>query len=143
MKWREYSYAQCESNPDAELYYNDYAIEWGLTGDAKAAFLLKACSTWVKNGIPIYGVGTQTHIANTHTGTPNNVKNLANALKGLGLNLAITELDIGFASGTTPTAADLQAQGHLNATNMKTLVMWEFTDKYSWLPSSQSKGHLY
>ncbi len=136
------------ADPDAELYYNDYAIEWGITGDAKAAFLLKACSTWVKNGIPIHGVGTQTHIANTHTGTPNNVKNLANALKGLGLNLAITELDIGFASGTTPSAADLQAQGHLyaqfmdvflNATNMKTFVMWGFTDKYSWLPGSQNK----
>jgi len=138
------------ADPSAELYYNDYGIEWGTGNNSKAGFLLTQCQKWKNNGIPITGVGTQTHIANTHTGTPANVKALATALKNLGMTLQITELDIGFNSGTTPTASDLAAQGHLyaqfmdlflEATNMKSLVIWGFTDKYSWLPSSQSKDY--
>ncbi len=98
------------ADPDAELYYNDYAIEWGVGKDSKAAFLLEACKKWKASGIPITGVGTQTHIAVSHTQTPAKVKALADSLKALGLKLQITELDIGFPQGTTPTLAQLEAQ---------------------------------
>ncbi|HSQ41774.1 MAG TPA: endo-1,4-beta-xylanase [Fibrobacteraceae bacterium] len=139
-----------EADPDAELYYNDYGIEWGVGSGTKAGFLLSAIKTWISNGIPISGVGTQTHIKNTYTGTPSNVKALADTLAKLGLKLAITELDIGFTKGTTPSASDLAAQGSLygefmdvflNATNMSTFVMWGFTDRYSWLPTSMSEDY--
>jgi len=137
------------ADPSADLYYNDYSLEWGVGSGTKAGFLLAQCKKWKTNGIPITGVGSQTHIANTHTGTPANLKLLVDSLKSLGLTAAITELDIGFATGTTPTAADLAAQGHLYAqfmdlfltsANMKTFIMWGFTDKYSWL-SSQNKAY--
>lgn len=136
------------ADPDADLYYNDYSLEWGVSGSTKAAFLLTAVDNWVKNGIPITGVGTQTHIATTHTSTPGNVRALAEALAAKGLTLQITELDIGFSTSGTRTAAELATQGHLYAQfmdifleepNMNTFMMWGFTDKYSWLPSSQNK----
>jgi len=136
------------ADPDADLYYNDYSLEWGISGSTKAAFLLTAVDNWVKNGIPITGVGTQTHIETGHTSTPANIRALAKALAAKGLTLQITELDIGFSTSGTRTAAELAIQGHLYAQfmdvfleepNMNTFMMWGFTDKYSWLPSSQNR----
>lgn len=137
------------ADPDAKLFYNDYGIEWGTGTGSKAGFLLAAVDKWKQNGIPIHAVGTQTHVANTHTGTPANVRALAKALAQRGVELAITELDIGFASGYTPNSSDLAAQGHLYAQfmdvfleepNMKSFIVWGHTDAYSWL-SSQGKGY--
>lgn len=131
------------ADPKARLYYNDYALEWGLNGGSKAKFAYDSIAARLKNAnIYITGIGTQTHIENTHTGTPANVRALAAKLKGLGLILQITELDIGFKSGTSVTAADYAAQGHLyrqfmdvflESDNMEAFVIWGLGDKYSWL----------
>lgn len=48
-----------------------------------------------KANIYITGIGTQTHIENTHTGTPVNIRAFASKLKSIGMILQITELDIG------------------------------------------------
>lgn len=136
------------ADPSAELYYNDYAIEWGTGSGTKAGFLLDACRRWIQNGIPIHGVGTQTHIAIDHTGTPANTRTLARALQSMGLKLQITEIDIGFTVNQQPTVAQLATQGRLYAQfmdiflqepNMNSFVIWGFTDRYSWLPQSQNK----
>ncbi|NLB62623.1 MAG: carbohydrate-binding protein [Fibrobacter sp.] len=136
------------ADPDAELYYNDYALEWGVASNSKAGFLLDKVKTWIKNGIPIHGVGTQTHIEISHTNTPANTRALAKELHKLGLKLQITEIDIGFKQGVTPTQADYEQQGKMYAQfmdilmeepNMSSFVIWGFTDKYSWLPKYQSK----
>ena len=132
-----------KADPDAKLYYNDYALEWGMGTGTKAQFAYDSVAVRLKNaGIYITGIGTQTHIQNTHTSTPANLRTFAAKLKSLGLTMQITELDIGFASGTAISQADYEAQGHLyrqfmdlflEAENMEAFVIWGFSDKYSWL----------
>ncbi len=132
-----------KADPDAKLYYNDYSLEWGMNEGSKAKFAYDSIAVRLKNaGIYITGIGTQTHIENTHTGTPMNVRSFASKLKSIGMTLQITELDIGFKSGTQITAADYAAQGHLyrqfmdvflESDNMEAFVIWGVSDKYSWL----------
>ena len=137
-----------KADPDAKLYYNDYALEWGMGTGTKAQFAYDSIAVRLKNaGIYITGIGTQTHIQNTHTSTPSNLRTLASKLKSIGMTMQITELDIGFALGTAISDADYAAQGHLyrqfmdlflEAENMEAFVICGFSDKYSWL-KDQSK----
>lgn len=131
------------ADPDAKLYYNDYSLEWGLGAGTKAQFAVDSVAKRLKDaGIYITGIGTQTHIANYHETTPQNVRALAKALQEIGLTLQITELDIGYDNGKIVTDADRAAQGHLyrqfmdvflEEANMEAFVIWGFCDKYSWL----------
>lgn len=142
-----------EADPDARLYYNDYSLEWGMGSGSKAQFVYDSVASRLKKaGIYITGIGTQTHIANTHTSTPINVRTFASKLKSLGLTLQITELDIGFAdSQTSISADDYAAQGHLyrqfmdvflESDNMEAFVIWGLSDKYSWLKDQKKHNGL-
>ena len=145
-----------KADPDAELCYNDYSLEWGLREGSKASFVVEQVKRWKKNGIPITCVGTQTHIEIAHETTPQNVRALAKALAELDVTLNITELDIGFPKGSAGqlTAADYAKQGHLyrqfmdvflEEPNMGEFVIWGLTDAHSWLDEQQGKteGLLY
>ena len=138
------------ADPDAELCYNDYAIEWGLGSGSKAGFVLEQVKRWKANGIPITCVGTQTHIEISHETTPKNVRDFAKALAELGVTLNITELDIGFPQGSANSlgASDYEKQGHLyrqfmdvflEEPNMGEFVIWGLTDAHSWLDGQQGK----
>ena len=144
------------ADPDAELCYNDYAVEWGINEGSKAGFVLEQVKRWKANGIPITCVGTQTHIEIAHETTPQNVRAFAKALAELDVTLNITELDIGFPKGSAGklTAADYEKQGHLyrqfmdvflEEPNMGEFVIWGLTDAHSWLDEQQGKteGLLY
>ncbi len=144
------------ADPDAELCYNDYSLEWGLREGSKASFVVEQVKRWKENGIPITCVGTQTHIEISHETTPQNVRALAKALAELGVTLNITELDIGFPKGSADQlgAADYAKQGHLyrqfmdvflEEPNMGEFVIWGLTDAHSWLDDQQGKtqGLLY
>ena len=144
------------ADPDAELCYNDYSIEWGLREGSKASFVVEQVKRWKKNNIPITCVGTQTHIEIAHETTPQNVRALAKALAELDVTLNITELDIGFPKGSAGnlSAADYAKQGHLyrqfmdvflEEPNMGEFVIWGLTDAHSWLDEQQGKteGLLY
>lgn len=144
------------ADPDAELCYNDYAVEWGINDGSKASFVLEQVKRWKANGIPITCVGTQTHIEIAHETTPQNVRAFAKALAELDVTLNITELDIGFPKGSAGklTAADYEKQGHLyrqfmdvflEEPNMGEFVIWGLTDAHSWLDEQQGKteGLLY
>ena len=144
------------ADPDAELCYNDYSLEWGLREGSKASFVVEQVKRWKANGIPITCVGTQTHIEIAHETTPQNVRALAKALAEQGVTLNITELDIGFPKGESGklTAADYAKQGHLyrqfmdvflEEPNMGEFVIWGLTDAHSWLDGQQGKteGLLY
>ena len=144
------------ADPDAELCYNDYSLEWGLREKSKASFVVEQVKRWKEKGIPITCVGTQTHIEISHETTPQNVRALAKALAELDVTLNITELDIGFPLGSADQlgAADYAKQGHLyrqfmdvflEEPNMGEFVIWGLTDAHSWLDGQQGKtqGLLY
>ena len=126
-----------EADPAAKLYYNDYGAEdMGRKADAVYALLrdLKA------GGVPVDGVGWQMHVVNGFRITDANRQN-AERLQALGLEMMVTELDV--RARLPLSAADQQTQAEsygevadfcMRQPNCKALVMWGFTDKYSWVP---------
>ncbi len=145
-------------DPDAELCYNDYNLEQGINPKAKAGFLLEQVKRWVKNGIPIHCVGSQTHVEDTTTdkhfiGSPDSLRSLAKELAKLNVKLKITELDIGFKSGINVSKKDLERQGQtfrqyldiiLEEPNADTYLIWGVSDKWSWLGGlNRQKGLIY
>lgn len=146
------------ADPDAELCYNDYAIEQGIGPGTKAGFVLDQVKRWVANGIPITCVGSQTHVEDVTTakefiGAPDSLRAFAKELAKLGIKLNITELDVGFNSQMRVTAEDLARQGQvyrqfmdvfLEEPNMGVYLIWGVSDQWSWLGGlNRQQGLIY
>ncbi|MCU0748034.1 MAG: endo-1,4-beta-xylanase [Akkermansiaceae bacterium] len=78
-----------EADPNAELYYNDY----GLEDPRKRANCVKLLRGLLDRGVPIDGVGTQSHF---QLDEPSNeqVEQTIKDFAALGLKVIITELDV-------------------------------------------------
>lgn len=78
-----------EADPQAELYYNDYSLE----DERKRANCIKLLRGMLDRGVPITGVGTQSHF---HLDYPSlaAVDEALRALSSLGLKVMVTELDV-------------------------------------------------
>jgi endo-1,4-beta-xylanase len=128
-----------EADPNAKLIYNDYGDE-GLGGKSDAIYAL--VKGMKGRGVPIDGVGLQSHFPLDGLPQAADVDANMKRLGALGLQVQITELDIRMA--VPATGANLQRQADeyreylqkcLANSNCTTFVMWGFTDKYSWIPS--------
>jgi endo-1,4-beta-xylanase len=90
-----------EADPEAILYYNDYSIEQDAADNSgKHPSSLLLLKRLLDEGAPIHGVGIQGH---WHLDTRiDNIEKAIENYKKLGLEIAITELDVttrGFNSG--------------------------------------------
>ncbi len=126
-----------EADPDAKLYYNDYSAEGS---GAKSDAVFNLVSGLVNQGVPINGVGWQMHQINPFRIQQAHRTN-AQRLASLGLEVSITEMDVRISLPTTAQELNEQALAYrdvvefcLSQPNVKTLVTWGFTDKYSWIP---------
>lgn len=134
-----------EANPQAHLFYNDYADE-GLGVKSNAIYnLLKGMR---QRGIPVYGVGLQMHVSLKDYPSPRDVLANMQRLAALGLKVQITEMDVEVQGDTRSMAQRLAAQATiysdmlhdcLSVRACEAFVMWGFTDRYSWIP--QATGH--
>jgi len=124
------------ADPSAKFYYNDYNWE-EKNGKSDAIFnLIKRMK---EEGIPIDGAGWQCHF---EYGIKINEKHYQNAerLKKLGLELMITELDIRLPMPSDEEKLENQAKSYKEifkfavGNGFKGVLMWGFTDKYSWIP---------
>ena len=137
---------------DIKLYYNDYGIEdTGNKTQATYALIEEVQA----RGIRIDGVGLESHFE--VGGTPSlEVQNAAKrGYIALGLEVAVTELDIRFveANATNATGFALQAQNYYDSVascvqvdGCVGITVWDFDDQYSWIPSSfpgQGAADLY
>jgi endo-1,4-beta-xylanase len=129
-----------EADPDALLFLNDYGTE--RTGTRNST-LLSLVSSLRQRGVPLDGVGFQTHTSGAGPGRAG----LRSAMAGfaqLGLQVAVTEADIGVdpVALRTDRRAALSAQadawhglldGCLDTMHScLTFVAWGFTDAHSW-----------
>lgn len=125
------------ADPGAKLYINDYNVEGlGAKSDALYALArdLKAA------GVPLDGVGLQAHLAIQY-GFPHQMQQNIQRFADLGLDVAVTELDVRMQlpkdAAKETTQADYYrqvTQACLAVTRCVGITVWDYTDKYSWIP---------
>jgi endo-1,4-beta-xylanase len=131
-----------EADPHAQLFYNDYNIEF--TGP-KSNTVYQLVKRLKAQGVPINGVGFQTHL-DTQYPFPDLRNNLERFAR-LGLNVAETEIDVRtFVKEGTSTPASGLAQSAQEAYWSQTLqaclavrrcisyTVWGVADSNSWIP---------
>lgn len=127
------------ADPDALLFYNDYSAE---SINEKSNVMYEMVQGMLERGIPIHGVGLQSHfILNSinFSSMDQNMKRFAD----LGLLTNITELDIRMHNSLfdDPQALADQAENYkqlmelcLENESCTSFIMWGFTDAFSWVP---------
>ena len=140
------------NNLKVKLFYNDYGIE---TPGNKSAALAALVTEAQSRGIRIDGVGLESHYAlGEATNPPPTLSALLaqqSAYTALGINTAVTELDVRFnftypgyeTALTNYTALAQQAQVYYDsvASCVQTagcigVTQWDFDDEYSWIPNT-------
>ncbi len=91
-----------EADPEAELYYNDYNLEIPRKRDN----CVKLVKGLLERGVPIDGVGTQSHFL---IGFPelSEIEKTIEVFAELGLKVMVTELDVDVLPRNNPGVADI------------------------------------
>lgn len=126
------------ADPDAELWINEYGTDW-VPGKHQAFLALVA--GLVEGGVPLHGVGLQTHRISVAGPDRAVFEQQLRDFTNLGLEVAITELDV-VTSPTDPTALTSQAEAFqrivdacLAVAGCVEITTWGITDATSWLNS--------
>lgn len=125
-----------EADPDALLFYNDYNTE-GMNPKSDAVY--EMVSDFVARGIPIHGVGLQSHFT-LGSFDPNQIAQNVERLGELGLQVQFTEVDIRYSGMATENILQQQASDYhrlmdvcLSNDACTAFITWGVTDKYTWL----------
>ncbi|KAF2644442.1 glycoside hydrolase [Massarina eburnea CBS 473.64] len=116
------------ADPSAKLYINDYNLdhaEW-----SKLPAVVKKVKEWKAQGIPIDGIGSQTHLQSGMSGA------LETALRQLttaGVEVAVTELDI---TGASPNDYKVAVQACYHVPECVGVTVWGIRDTDSWQAST-------
>ncbi len=121
--------------PDAKLFINDNLVE-SLPG--KRQDLYDLVSGLVANGVPIDGVALQMHITEVPP-TPGVITDMVNSYKELGLEVAISEMDVHTLNATLQTDIYGAVISEALDAGITDITFWGFTDKhaYTWLPGAK------
>ena len=128
------------ADPNAKLYINDYNIEGP---GAKATAMLNLVTSLKQQNVPLDGVGFQCHfiVGELPQGLAANWERFT----ALGLEMAVTELDIRMTLPSTPALLAQQKTDYntvisacMSVDGCVGVTVWDWTDKYSWVPSTFS-----
>ncbi len=133
-----------EADPNALLFYNDYATE----NPAKRALILELVRDLEKKGVPIHGIGHQTHVYLSHPPVEDLEDTIQEVAK-LGLRNHITEMDVSLRTGPGESVPNddedvlfqRQAKRYAeffrmfvrNRGSIDAVLVWGVTDEVSWL----------
>jgi endo-1,4-beta-xylanase len=129
------------ADPDAKLYYNDYNVE-GINGKSDAMY--EMAKGLLAKGVPIHGVGFQTHVDMNFSVEYSRMKENLERFRKLGLDVQLTEVDVQ-VKGDAPIAERYAKQAQTYADLLRVclevkcnaFVMWGYTDLYSWRSGSK------
>jgi endo-1,4-beta-xylanase len=128
-----------QADPKAKLFLNDYNVE-GVSVKSDAYYAL--VKDLLAQRVPVQGFGAQGHYGvqfgfHSASGVAANL----GRFEALGLETAITEVDVRMLMPTDTVKLQAQAQGYsvllqgcLLAKRCRSFTVWGFTDKYSWVP---------
>jgi endo-1,4-beta-xylanase len=119
-----------EADPQAKLFLNEVGAEQGR----KSTALFVLAAGLKKRGVPIDGIGFQNHTTGKDTASPRRLRQLFREARKLGLDAAITEMDVGGTEEGPQARVYLQtARVCVRAPNCTGLTVWGVTDRWSWL----------
>lgn len=133
-----------KADPDAKLFINDYAVE--MPG-AKLDGLLALARDLVARGVPLDGIGLQSHAHVGQFADQATLEDTMRSFERLGLEVQITEMDVGTSLLDVALGRRLQQQATAygaaaracNAVVACTrFTTWGFTDRVSWLGAGES-----
>lgn len=146
------------ADPSAKLFYNDYNIE--QKGNAKADKVFELVKDMKTRGIPIDGIGLQSHYFVEPSGATGNGVPDMQAIRDnmaryaeIGVDVHVTECD--FRIGVPLDDAKTQVQNKfyadllqacIDAPNCSHFTVWGLSDLDSWVPSTFSEydyAHLF
>ncbi|KAJ7070449.1 glycosyl hydrolase family 10 protein [Mycena belliarum] len=125
------------ADPAAKLYINDFNLD---RPGSKTSGMVALVGRLKARGVPIDGIGTQTHISIGNAGTiAGNLQTLANT----GLDVAITELDIASSTSSADQAQQSSdyktvAKACLAVSRCVGITTWGVSDKDSWLTAAKA-----
>ncbi len=128
-----------EADPQARLFYSDYGND-EVGRKANAMYTLVA--NLRQRGVPIDGVGFQTHKGIAYAPRLNLLSENIRRHGELGLEVQFTELDVKIQDGKGSQEERLAEQARtyqnllqvcLSYQNCTAFITWGFTDRYSWL----------
>ena len=105
--------------------------------------MLNLVKELLADGVPIDGVGFQCHFIVGEV--PTSFQSVLEQFTALGIEVAITELDIRMTLPETDALLAQQqkdyqsvVQACMNVEKCVGITIWDWTDKYSWVPSTFS-----
>jgi endo-1,4-beta-xylanase len=125
------------ADPDAKLYVNDYNVE---ADGPKMRALLDLVASLKRDGVPIDGVGLQSHFV--AGAAPTDLGAVMAEFASLGVDVAVTELDLRIRLPADKSALKAQAADYASVVRACGLTprcvgvtTWGITDDRSWIPS--------
>jgi len=136
------------ADPSAKLFINDYNTEGT---NAKSDGLYNLVKSLKSQGVPIDGVGFQSHLIVGQV--PSTMKANLQRFADLGVEVVISELDIRMATPADATKLQQQANDYkavartcLAIARCTGITVWGFGDRDSWVPGTfpgQGAANLY
>lgn len=128
------------ADPGARLFLNEAFVEYL---PEKRAALVELVRGLVEDGVPIDGVGLQLHLLRGRP-DPGVVGGLIEELVGLGLEVAVTELDVPAGESAEELADQAEVYGAVVgealAAGCREVTMWGLTDRYTWVDDFVGPG---
>jgi endo-1,4-beta-xylanase len=120
------------ADPGAKLCYNDYNIDnWT---DAKTQGVYRMVQDFKTRGVPIDCVGLQSHFNNNTV--PGNYQTTISSFAALGVDVQITELDIGGSGSAQADAYRRVTAACLAVSRCAGITVWGVRDSDSWRSGS-------
>jgi len=124
------------ADPTAKLYYNDYNTD-GVGSKSDGVYAM--VKAFKQQGVPIDGVGLQAHLVLGQV--PSTMRQNIQRLADLGVDVAVTELDIRMKTPSDSGKLAQQAQDYakvvdacLSVVRCVGITTWGLSDNHSWIP---------